>query len=118
MPRYLALYTPLPGAFQGPPDPQHMAEMEKSMIEQMRLGKLVATGGLKRRDTDAVAVHLDKAGAFAIDEKPQADWMRANGFAILQDDTREKVIEGVKHFLQMVGGGTSELIEISGGPER
>jgi len=115
MPRYLALYTPPPGANQAPPDPEHMARMGKMMEEQIRAGKLVMTGSLKRRDSDAVAVHL-RDGEFTIDEKPQAQWMLANGWAILQDDSREAVIEGVKHFLAVVGGGTSELIEINAGP--
>lgn len=115
MPRYLALYTPSPGARTGPPDSEHMAQMEAMMEEQVRAGKLIMTGSLRTRANHAAAVRLEN-GEFTVDEKPQAQWMLANGWAILQDDSREAVIEGVKHFLTMVGGGTSELIEINAGP--
>lgn len=116
MPRYLALYTPLPGANQGPPDAAHMEEMGRYMTEQMQAGTLVVTGGLRTREAHAFAVHLDKAGAATIDDTPRAEWMRGSGFAVLQYETREEVIEGVKTFLKMVGGGTSEVIELMGGP--
>jgi len=111
MPRYLALYTSPPGTPSGPPSAEHMAEMGKYMTKSMQAGKLISTGGVKKRDTDAVAVHL-KDGAFSVDPKPQAQWMLASGWAILQAPTKEQVIEDVKEFLQMVGGGTSEVIEL------
>ena len=111
MPRYLALYTAPPGAPSGPPSAEHMAEMGKYMTESMAAGKLISTGGVKRRDTDAVSVNL-KDGKFSIDQQPQAQWMLASVWAILQAPSKEQVIEDVKDFLRMVGGGTSELIEL------
>ncbi len=111
MPRYLALYTPLAGTPSTPPSAEHMAEMGKYMTASMQAGKLVSTGGLKRRDTDAASVRLE-GGNYSVDQKPQAEWMRANGWASLQAPNKEQVIEDVKEFLQMVGGGTSEVIEI------
>ena len=111
MPRYLALYTPPPGTPTGPPSAEHMAEMGKYMTESIQAGKLVSTGGVKKRDTDAAVVRLE-GGKYAVDLKPQVEWMRAAGWAILQAPTKEQVIEDVKEFLQMAGGGTSEVIEI------
>jgi hypothetical protein len=111
MPRYLALYTPLSGAPSAPPSPEHMAEMGKYMTESIQAGKLVSTGGVKKRETDAASVRLE-GGNFSVDQKPQAEWMRASGWAILQAPNKAQVIEDVKQFLQMAGGGTSEVIEI------
>ena len=111
MPRYLALYTPPPGAPQGPPSAEHMAEMGKYMTASMQAGKLISTGGVKKRETDAVSVRLD-GGTFSVDPQPQVEWMRAAGWAILQAPNKAQVIEDVKEFLQMAGGGTSEVIEI------
>jgi hypothetical protein len=111
MPRYLALYTPPAGAPVGPPSAEHIAQMGRHVNEAMQAGKLIATGGLRRRDADAACVRLED-GRFSVDLKPQADWMRASGWAILQASSKEQVIEDVKQFLQFVGGGTSEVIEI------
>ncbi len=115
MPRYLSLFansTPP----SGPPSAEHMAEMGKLMEKQMKAGKLVATGGLKKRSTDAFVVHK-KGDAFTIDEKPTAEWMLAGGWAVVQGETREEVIEDLKLFLNVVGDGRCEVIEIFGGPE-
>lgn len=111
MPRYLALYFSPPGANQGPPDPEHMARMGAYMTASIEAGKLISTGGVKRRDTDAVSVRLE-ADRFSVDEKPQAEWMLASGWAILQAPDKAQLIEDVKEFLQMAGGGVSEVIEL------
>lgn len=111
MPRYLALYTSPPGTPSTPPSAEHMAQMGKYMTESMQAGKLVSTGGVKKRETDAVSVRLE-GGKYSVDLKPQAEWMRASGWAILQAPNKEQVIEDVKEFLQMVGGGVSKVIEL------
>ena len=116
MPRYLALYTSPPGALSAPPSAEHMEAMGRYMTESMQAGKLISTGGIKKRETDAVSVRLE-GETFAVDLKPQAEWMRASGWAILQAPSKEQVIEDVKDFLKMVGGGTSEVIEIMGAPD-
>jgi len=48
--QFLSLFTPAVPP-QGPPDPQHMAQMGKLMEEMAKAGVLVATGGIKSRDT-------------------------------------------------------------------
>ncbi len=111
--RYLSLFTPAK-PFSGPPSQEHMAQMTKLVEEEMKSGRLISTGGLKRRDKDGFVVHA-KDGAFRLDEAPQADWMLAGGWAILQGESRDEVIEGVKKFLNVVGDGRCEVIEIFGG---
>src|SRR5689334_1668405 len=51
--RFLCLYT----ADQlAQPSPEHMAEMGKYVEQQFKAGRLVDTGGLKRRDKDGFSV--------------------------------------------------------------
>lgn len=110
MPRYLALFTPAT-PMSAPPDPAHMAKMGKYMEESMKSGKLVATGALKKREVDGFVVRAE-GGKFSVDATNNPDWMGANGWAILQADSREAVIEDVKEFLGLVGDGRSEVIEL------
>lgn len=109
--RYLSLYVPAK-AFSGPPSPELMQEMGKLVDEMKKSGKLIATGGLKKRETDGLVVTL-KDGKYSVEAGPDCDWMRGNGFAILDADSREDVIEQAKRFLKTAGEGRSELIEIN-----
>ena len=115
MPRYLSLFTNSTPP-SGPPSAEHMAAMGKLIEQQMKAGKLVTTGGLKKRSSDAFIVRKE-ADHFSIDHKPTADWMLAGGWAIVQGETREVVIEDLKLFLNLVGDGRCEVIEIFGGPQ-
>jgi hypothetical protein len=115
MARYLSLFTnDTPPS--GPPSQEHMAQMGALIEKQMKAGKLIATGGLKKRSSDAFVVRK-KGNAFTVDEKPTAEWMLAGGWAILQGETRADIVEDCKLFLNMVGDGRCEIIEIFGGPE-
>jgi hypothetical protein len=110
MPRYLSLFIPArPNA--GPPSPEHMAQMGKLVEEQTKAGKLIMTGGLKRRDGDGFIVKSE-GGHVSVDTKPQAEWMLAGGWAILQAADRAAVIDDVKKFLSVVGDGRCEVIEL------
>lgn len=111
MPRYLSLFIPARPP-SGPPSPEHMAEMGRLMDEQMKAGKLIMTGGLKKRDGDGFIVRSE-AGHFSVDDKPLSEWMLAGGWAILQAQSRADVIEDVKMFLNVVGAdGRCEVIEL------
>ncbi len=111
MPRYLALYMAPAGATAAPPDAEHMAKMGQYMTQSIQTGKLISTGGVKPRDSDAVSVRLE-GDHFSVDEKPRAEWMLASGWAILQAPDKAQLIEDVKEFLSMAGGGVSEVIEL------
>jgi hypothetical protein len=111
MPRYLTLFT----ADQvTPPTPEHIERMGKYMEQQARAGRLVATGGLKRRDRDGLTVRR-KGESFAV-EDGGAQWAAATGYAILEAPSREALIADVKDFLGLAGDGVSEIIEISEAP--
>jgi len=111
MPRYLTLFT----ADQvTAPTPEHMERMGRYMDEQARKGRLITTGGLKKRETDGLTVRR-KNDAYEV-KTGGAAWAGATGYAILEAPSREALIEDVKTFLGMAGEGVSEIIEISGGP--
>ena len=106
--RFLCLYT----ADQlSEPSPQHMAEMGKYVEQQFKAGKLVDTGGLKRRDTDGFSVRR-KGGDYSVNQTG-APWAAATGWAIIQAPTREQAVADIKEFLSLAGDGVSEVIQIS-----
>ena len=106
--RFLCLYT----ADQiSEPSPEHMAEMGKYVEQQFKAGKLVDTGGLKRRDKDGFSVRR-KGGDYTVNQTG-APWAAATGWAIVQAPTREQAIADIKEFLSLAGDGVSEVIQIS-----
>jgi hypothetical protein len=107
MPRYLALYT---ADQSGPPTPEHMQKMGELMQRQQQARKLVATGGLMKKETHGFRLR-QKNGAVTLEEGG-ADWARANGWAILQANSREELIGDIKEFLAAAGDGVSEVVEI------
>lgn len=110
MPRYLSLYKPAQ-PMSGPPSTEHMAQMGTYMDAQIKAGKLIATGALKRRDGDGFIVTLED-GTLGVDEKPSCDWMLAGGWAILQAEDRADVIKDSQAFMRLAGDGRCELIEL------
>jgi hypothetical protein len=110
MPRYLSIVMPT-GPMAGPPSAEHMQAMGKLMDEQMKAGKLIMTGALKKRDGDGFTV-TQKNGEYIVDEKPTAEWMLGGGWAILQANDRADCIEDVKKFLSVAGDGRCEVMEL------
>ncbi len=113
--QFLSLYTPAV-APSGPPDAEHMAKMGKLMEEMFKAGVLVATGGLMSRNTGMKVSHKD--GAFSVEDGPVAgsSLMPAAGYALLRADSREALARHVKKFLEIVGKGTCEIIQVTDGP--
>lgn len=107
--RFLCLFT---GDNTGaPPTQEQMAQMGAQVEKSKKEGKLVATGGLKKRETDGFTVRR-KGDKYTV-QNGGAEWARAGGWAIIEAPTREQAIEDVKAFLGMAGDGVSEAIEIS-----
>ena len=106
--RFLCLYT----ADQlKQPSPEHMAEMGIYVDQQFKAGKLVDTGGLKRRDADGFTVRR-KGRDYSVNQAG-APWAAATAWAIIQAPTREQAIADIKEFLALAGDGVSEVIQIS-----
>ena len=112
--RFLTLYTPST-PMSGTPSPEMMEKMRKLLDNEKRAGHLVATGGLKKRETGGLTV-TRKNDKYDVVAGPETPWMRANGYAILEAKSRDDVIEQVKGFLAVAGDGVSEVIEIADMP--
>jgi hypothetical protein len=114
---FFSLYTPATPP-KGPPDPAHMAEMGKLMQEMSQSGVLVATGGIKSRDTGMKIVR--RQDRFSVEHGPVAgsSLMPAAGYALLQAGSREELAQHIRKFLQVAGEGTCEIIEVHEPPQR
>lgn len=107
--RFLCLYTG--DAPPSPPTQSQMAEMGAYGERSKREGKLIATGGLKKREADGFIVR--RKGSNYTVTNGGAPWAAAGGWAILEAPSREAVIEDIKQFLGLAGDGVSEVIEIT-----
>lgn len=108
---FLSLFTPA-AAPSGPPSAEHMAEMGRLIETMSKAGVLVATGGIKSRNTGMkIARRQDRVTA---EDGPVAgsSLMPAAGYALLRASSREELARHVKTFLQVAGEGTCEIIEV------
>jgi len=104
--RFLTIYHPTASEEGGAPSPEHMAEMGALIEKWTAAGRLVTTEPLTPRD--ACARLTLKDGRFTI----EPETVRAGGFAFLQGDSKEDVIEACKAFLKVAGDGTVEIRQI------
>jgi hypothetical protein len=109
--KFLTLYTPAT-APSGPPSAEHMAKMGKLTQEMTARGVLLATGGIRSRET-GMKVTL-KRGDYKVEDGPVAgsSLMPAAGFALLRANSRAELVEHIKQFLELAGDGTSEIIQV------
>jgi hypothetical protein len=113
--QFLSLFTPA-SIPQGPPSGEHMAEMGRLIGEMTRAGVLIATGGIKSRDTGMRITRRN--GKLAVENGAVAgsSLMPAAGYALLRAASREALVEHVERFLSLAGDGTAEVIELMEGP--
>jgi hypothetical protein len=94
-----------------PPTPEEMARMGKMVEDWMKSGKLMATEGCMPSALGA-RVRID-GGKFTVSDGPFTESKElVGGFAILEAPSKEKAVEYVKEFLQVVGQGECELRQI------
>jgi hypothetical protein len=106
--RFMTIYRP---GYESttPPTQEHMAEMGKLIEDFARSGKLIATDGLQHSSRGA-RVRLNEDGSFAVTDGPFTEAKEIiGGFAILNANSKEEVIELTKKFLRVAGGGESEI---------
>jgi hypothetical protein len=108
---FLSLFTPA-AAPSGQPSAEHMAEMGRLCETMSKAGVLVATGGIKSRNTGMKVAR--RHGRIAVEEGPVAgsSLMPAAGYALLRAASREELVRHVQKFLQTAGEGTCEIIEV------
>lgn len=112
--KFFSIFTPDPKAASAPPSQEHMAAMGKLMEESIKQGSLIATGMLLADPQGGLRVQLS-GDNFTVVNKPGAlaeAASRRAGFAVLQAKSREELVDFVKKFLKVAGGGEVELCQI------
>ena len=109
--KFLTLYTPSTPR-SGPPRPEQMAQMGAFMAASLKSGVLVATGGTMPGAPGGVRATLNQ-GKFSVENGPlQSQLQQAAGWAILNVDSKDHLLEVVRKFLELAGDGESDVIEI------
>jgi hypothetical protein len=106
--RFMTIYRP---GYETttPPTPEHMADMGTLIEDLARSGKLIATDGLQHSSKGA-RVRLNEDGSFTVTDGPFTEAKEIiGGFAIINANSKEEIIELTKNFLRVAGGGESEI---------
>jgi hypothetical protein len=112
--RFLCVYKP--GKPEGnPPTEQEMSEMGKLIAEGMKAGWLVSTEGCLPSAKGARVRLTD--GKFTVTDGPFTEAKELiGGFAIIRVNSKEEAIERTRYFLQVAGGGESEIRQLYEAP--
>jgi hypothetical protein len=112
--RFLCLYKS-GKAEGGPPSQQEMDGMGKLIEEAMAAGWLLSTEGCLPSSLGA-RVRLSD-GKFTVTDGPFAETKElVGGFAIIQAASKEEAIQHTKYFLQVAGGGETEIRQLYEAP--
>jgi hypothetical protein len=112
---FLSLYTPATPP-KGPPSAEHMAEMGKLIDDMTTAGVLVTTGGIMSRNTAMKVTRRNGAATVEDGPVPGSSLMPAAGYAVLSANSREELARHIKSFLNVVGDGSCEIIQLMDGP--
>ena len=107
--QFLSIYKPAKPS-TAPPDPKHMAEMQKFVEDAMKAGTLLTTGSVGSAANGA-RVRLAQ-GKFTVTEGAGPAGQAMAGFAILKTKTKAECIELAQRFLKLAGDGESELHQL------
>jgi hypothetical protein len=111
--KILALYKP-DADNNGPPSPEKIERMGKFIDEMTKAGKLITTDGRKANALE-VKIRMRK-GKLSVTDGPFTEAKEiVGGFALMNVDSREELIELTRRFLDIAGDGESEIIEMFGG---
>jgi hypothetical protein len=106
--RFMCLYKP---GFESdaPPTQGEIESMGALIGEMASAGVLLATDGLLPSSRESVRIRLDGA-KFSFTDGPFAETKELiAGFAILQASSKDEVVGWCKRFLEVAGGGESEI---------
>jgi hypothetical protein len=88
-----------------------MADMGRLIGEATKAGWLIATEGCLP-STEGARVRLSD-GKFIVTDGPFTETKEVvGGFAIIQASSKQEAIERTKYFLQVAGGGETELRQL------
>lgn len=107
--RFISIFTHEPIA--RPPTQEEMAAMGQLVAEAMKEGWLIATEGVCFGE-NGMRIRKDAAGISVIDG-PFAEAKEVlGGYALLQADSKEQVLQYVRRFLDVAGQGTCEIYQL------
>ena len=111
--RYFCLFKP--DATLPPPTPERIAAIDKYIADSYADGSLVTTDGFAPSPKD-VRVRLS-GGKLTVTDGPFVEAKElVGGYAIMEASSREEIIAMTKRFLEIVGGGESEVHELAPSP--
>ena len=100
------------------PTEAEMARMGKLVEEAMEEGWLIATEGVHFGEL-GVRVHKSAAGKVSVTDGPFAEAKEViGGYALVKAESKEKVIELTRRFLEVAGQGTCEIHQLFEMPGR
>ncbi len=115
--KFLSIFTPDPKQSSAAHRPENMEEMEKLVEESMKAGTLVTTGGLLPISMGGARVR-SFGGDISITDGPFTETKEVIvGFAILEANSKEHVIELTRKFFKVAGDGECELRQIMTEPD-
>lgn len=107
--RFISIFTHEPIA--RPPTQEEMAAMGPLVAEAMKEGWLIATEGVCFGE-NGMRIRKDAAGISVIDG-PFAEAKEVlGGYALLQADSKEQVLQYVRRFLDVAGQGSCEIYQL------
>ena len=111
--RFLCLYKP--GRPERPSTPQEMEAMGRLVEEAMKAGWLLSTEGCLASAHGARVRLWD--GRFTVTDGPFIETKEVvGGFAIIQAASKQEAIERTRYFLQVAGGGETEIRQLYEAP--
>ena len=97
--------------------PVSMERMQKLVEDEMKSGRLVATGGWDPRGPSIVV--RSEGGKVAVTDGPYTEAKEAiGGYAIMEVASKEELLEATKRFLAVAGDGVCEIRELGGPPPK
>ena len=112
--RYLSVFKAVETG--KPPSPEMMERMSKLVEDSIRKGEVLATEGCL---PSALGMRVRRAGdKVTVKDGPFTESKEViGGFAILQANSKEEVLEMTRKFLAVAGDGECEIRQIYEGPK-
>jgi hypothetical protein len=108
--RFLCIYKPAK-AEGAPPTPEMMETMGKFIEQSFTEGYLISTEGCL---PSALGARVrSTGGGYTVTDGPFTESKEiVGGFALIQAKSKEEAIEFTKRFLQVAGGGETEIRQL------
>ncbi len=110
--KFLSIWTPDAQTAAGSHSNEQLAEIGKLIESEMKAGRVLITGGLLPASRGGARVRSSRGKVTVMDGPFTEAKELVAGFAIIQANSREEAIEGVKRFVKVAGDGESELRQI------